>query len=1120
MAINPVASLEKMDPLLPENPSDHILGWLRCYPVSDEPTAFRMHPSGCDANFVVEVEAELGARPLRGSPFGKYQRLKEVLRAVYTRQEKARRLHTDHPLQQIAHLTTIIRLLNRPSVNRAEIHRVGDACPTLKMITRIPDLANVLSSATTLLNKLLQAYEEENEDETDPVKIYDSLIKGNSDNTNQYAKSLRAGKFILPSRRRAFLHFEVDDCIVDDPDEMTKTAAEHLSNIWGQQPTDARKMKEVLTNYTRRLRKSPKQPTLDLFLNILKENKSSAPGPDGIPFQAWRAVADIAAPVFLAVARSLQERDPYIPDWFNQAVLYFFPKVPNATSPGQGRPISVTNTGNRVIAAAFKAVLDDATSAWILPHQKGFVPGRTIDANLQYVTRRYYTDHADGNEGYLLAADFSKAFDSVSHEFIVKVLETINMPRWVINVVSNLLRQATVFLSLKGARAQAIELKRGVKQGCPLSPLLFNLCMDVLIFHMAHVPSVDPRAFADDFSVYFNHPSSFREIASVLQDFCLASGLRINVKKTKILPTLNDTRAIWPGIETADEIKYLGLYVGKGIDPVTNWHAPLEKFRNRVKALYRVRFKLSKAKKILYLNRLCYPLFYYVGRFCLMPQSVRQEINALSRSLLTGTYMELDDTKRTTEYLGLRNALDDPAFRCYSYMAAHHKRVPPDVGVLNATYSVDAQRACAYHLAAGYTDMTTDMKSADIYSKIVRSDYIKTRTMQRIEKVFTSGTAPRYRGGRAMDNDDVDHALANYRRLPKTLPDYVRIRYVELIHNAFPTSRRQNYAHKQGKSHLVHSEPNAKCHLCSLALDDIEHLIGSCTVVESAFDAIKAEYGITRVSYNRKSFYLAFDGTSTATRALLFLIILLHCIILVRKLSMDTPDPVTTEFISRRFRTETGKLNKALHPLVNPDVIQGTDSFDLAVKARRSRVPAALGLAIQNLIHHYEDGYHVIIYTDGSANPNPGPSGAGVVFANFPEPGDIQTFAVPCGQGSNNIGELHAIGYALNILAKDLPSQKKIAIFSDSNYAMDIAKGISAYHSHPNLARSVRDLFTAISACKDIRMHWLPGHANLAGNEAADLLAKEAVTKNTNDTMPIDDTPYPVYDSLDPASYD
>jgi ribonuclease HI len=491
-----------------------------------------------------------------------------------------------------------------------------------------------------------------------------------------------------------------------------------------------------------------------------------------------------------------------------------------------------------------------------------------------------------------------------------------------------------------------------------------------------------------------------------------------------------------------------------------------------------------------------------------MPPTVKKAIDALSRTLLTGTDMELDDPKRTTNHLGLRNPLDDPSFRCTSYMAAHHKRVPPDVGAKKATYSIDAQRACAYHWADSYTrDMTPNMESAAIYSKLVNSAYLTTRKMQRVEKIFNK---------RGLDNDDVDYALANYRRLPKTIPDYVRVRYMELLHNAFPTSRRQDHAHRKGQSHLVHSKPKAKCHLCSQDFDDIEHLINDCTVARAAFDETVSDYDVKKVDFNRKSFYLAFDGVPVSTRSLIFLVVFLHCIIIARKQYMEDPEPVTAAVISRIFKVETGKLNKALHPTVNPGFRQDTEAYKMAVKARRSRVSPSLGLAIQNLIHFYEDGYHVIIYTDGSSIPNPGPSGAGIVMVNYPEPGDIQTFAVPCGHGSNNIGELHAIGHALSILARSSNPRKKVAIFSDSNYAMDIASGVSAYHSHLNLARSVRTLYAQVDVICDIRMFWLPGHADLAGNEQADLLAKEAVGKNTVDTVPVDSLSYPVYECLDP----
>jgi hypothetical protein len=81
----------------------------------------------------------------------------------------------------------------------------------------------------------------------------------------------------------------------------------------------------------------------------------------------------------------------------------------------------------------------------------------------------------------MTAIDFSNAFGSVPYEMIMSVMEQRNFPEWSREIVGDMYEGATSVIELKGKRSRQIEWKRGVKQGCPLSPLLFNLCVEAVI---------------------------------------------------------------------------------------------------------------------------------------------------------------------------------------------------------------------------------------------------------------------------------------------------------------------------------------------------------------------------------------------------------------------------------------------------------------------------------------------------------------------------------------------------------------------------------------------------------------------------------------------------------------
>ena len=111
-----------------------------------------------------------------------------------------------------------------------------------------------------------------------------------------------------------------------------------------------------------------------------------------------------------------------------------------------------------------------------------------------------------------------------------------------------------------------------------------------------------------------------------------------------------------------------------------------------------------------------------------------------------------------------------------------------------------------------------------------------------------------------------------------------------------------------------------------------------------------------------------------------------------------------------------------------------------------------------------------VIYTDGSAIPNPGPCGSGVVLlAN----GENREVSFPCGIGSNNVGEVHALGIAFTLISL-IGLDSKCLILSDSLYAINIAKGVFKSKKLKDLCRCVRALFLKVSKTFHVQLEYIP----------------------------------------------
>ena len=142
----------------------------------------------------------------------------------------------------------------------------------------------------------------------------------------------------------------------------------------------------------------------------------------------------------------------------------------------------------------------------------------------------------------IISIDAGKAFDKIQHPFIIKTLPKMGIEGTYLNIVKAIYAKPTANIILNGEKLKALPLRSGTRQGCPFSPLLFNVVLEVLataIREEKEMKGIQIRKeevklslFADDMTLYLENPKdTIRKLLELISEFSEVAGYKINTQK-------------------------------------------------------------------------------------------------------------------------------------------------------------------------------------------------------------------------------------------------------------------------------------------------------------------------------------------------------------------------------------------------------------------------------------------------------------------------------------------------------------------------------------------------------------------------------------------------------------
>jgi hypothetical protein len=235
----------------------------------------------------------------------------------------------------------------------------------------------------------------------------------------------------------------------------------------------------------------------------------------------------------------------------NGSHIVLVPKIDNPTKVGDYRPISLLNSSIKLITKILANRLQQVIPQLIHKNQYGFIRDRSIDDCLAWAFEYLYLCKASRKEMIILKLDFEKAFDMIEHEVILKIMQHKGFgnkwQQWMRMVMTS----GTSAILLNGVPGKVFHCRRGVRQGDPLSPLLFVLAADLLqsiineAMHRGLLSMPLPRCgpdfpivqYADDTLLIMEAcPRQLLTLKALLNSFADSTGLKVNYHKFNIYP--------------------------------------------------------------------------------------------------------------------------------------------------------------------------------------------------------------------------------------------------------------------------------------------------------------------------------------------------------------------------------------------------------------------------------------------------------------------------------------------------------------------------------------------------------------------------------------------------------
>ncbi|KAL6475004.1 hypothetical protein MHYP_G00160440 [Metynnis hypsauchen] len=226
-------------------------------------------------------------------------------------------------------------------------------------------------------------------------------------------------------------------------------------------------------------------PTLEEVEKAIQQSSSGkAPGMDGIPAEIYKAVGEGTLKTFHSIINCIWENEDVPQEFRDATIVSLYKNKGSKSGCGNYRGISLLSIAAKILARVILNRLILSISEENLPEaQCGFRPGRST-TDMIFAVRQVQEKCKEQNKDlYAVFIDLTKAFDTVNREALWMILQRLGCPRKFVQMIRQFHNNMTGAVLSGGEASDPFEISSGVKQGCVLAPILFNLFFTCVLNH-------------------------------------------------------------------------------------------------------------------------------------------------------------------------------------------------------------------------------------------------------------------------------------------------------------------------------------------------------------------------------------------------------------------------------------------------------------------------------------------------------------------------------------------------------------------------------------------------------------------------------------------------------------